>query len=184
MIDAQQTPDRSPGRADDDALARLQARVTRLEDREEIARLVARYGPAVDSGSAVEVAGLWQEDGTYAFSMGDDLSLLAGRAGLEEMVRGPHHQGIILGGAGHFLGPAHIEVDGDRAVATGYSVLVRHDADTERYYVDRLAANRWELRRTASGWLVERRVNQLLDGRPAARELLGAASSLDHPGGC
>jgi hypothetical protein len=47
----------------------------------------------------------------------------------------------------------------------------------------RLAASRWSFVRTPGqglGWRAVRRVNQMLDGQPAARELL--ARGLDGPG--
>ncbi|OSC25429.1 hypothetical protein B8W69_19290 [Mycobacterium vulneris] len=39
------------------------ARLRRLEDERDIARLIASYGPAVDAGDADVAAGLWATDG-------------------------------------------------------------------------------------------------------------------------
>lgn len=39
------------------------ARLRRLEDERDIARLIASYGPAVDAGDADAAAGLWASDG-------------------------------------------------------------------------------------------------------------------------
>ena len=64
----------------------------------------------------------------------------------------------------------YLVVDGDRAVATAYAQLCR--ADGENFRVWRVTATRWELVRTDDGWQVEQRVNRLLDGDEAARELL------------
>lgn len=155
----------------------IRERLARLEAREEIARLIASYGPAVDSGSARDTADLWEDHGRYAFSTGDDLANLVGRDQIEEMVESSGHQGIIVGGSSHFLGPARIELDGDRAVATCYSMLVRYDAAAGRHYVDRVGANRWVLRRSDHRWAVVERVNHLLDGRAEARALLARAPS-------
>ena len=150
----------------------LEARLQRLEDREAIGQVIARYGPAVDSASAADVATLWAEDGTYTFGTDDEPVTLHGRTGLSEMVFSAGHQEIIRGGSGHVQAAPFIEIDGDLAEATGYSMLVRHDRPTGRFYIDRLAANRWSLRRNDDGWQVVDRVNRLLDGQPGARELL------------
>jgi hypothetical protein len=63
-----------------------------------------------------------------------------------------------------------ITVDGDRAVATGYSQVYLHNGDS--WKVERTSANRWELVRTDAGWKVENRINRLLDGSPQGRDLL------------
>ena len=62
-----------------------------------------------------------------------------------------------------------IDLAGDRAVARCHSLVFRHE-DSEWIPV-RVAANRWELRRTSAGWRVVRRENALLDGSAAARAL-------------
>jgi SnoaL-like domain len=49
----------------DDRLDRLERRLTALEDERDIARLIASYGPLVDSGEAERVAALWAVDGVY-----------------------------------------------------------------------------------------------------------------------
>ncbi|MCD4532896.1 nuclear transport factor 2 family protein [Nocardioides sp. cx-169] len=154
----------------DARLAALEARLRALEDEQEIARLVASYGPLVDAGEAERVAALWTEDGVYdvdEWFMGD-------RAQIEAMVRSDAHQELISRGCSHFLGPAHVIVDGDRAVAICESVLlVRHEARTQ---VARIGANRWELVRTAGVWRTTRRTTRGLDGTPAARALLAATT--------
>lgn len=157
----------------------LRDRIQRLEDHREIQAVLAAYGPAVDSGSAEQVAELWAEDGSYTFSYGDGERTLAGADDFRSMVEGHAHQEIITGGSSHFLGIPDIRVDDDTAVATGYSMLVRHrDGEDPGYYINRLAANRWELARTGSGWKVTARTNSLLDGRAASRALLARAGSV------
>jgi len=159
----------------DDILRRL----TALEDRAAIAQLIAGYGPSVDSGSAEETAALWTADGTYSFSIrpGDDRTeTLEGADGIRAMVEGEGHQGIIRGGAAHFLGPPHIVVEGDRATAVTYSLLIVRDDEGDRFVVARAGANDWQLVRTAAGWRVERRRQRLLDGTEAARAILREAA--------
>lgn len=160
-------------------------RLAALEARLEIMQVVAAYGPAVDAGEAERVAELFAEDGRYAYSQGEEQAALNGRAGLIGMVEGPMHQGIIAGGSGHVMGLPHIVVDGDRAVATGHSMLTRYEPETGRWYLDRVAANRWELVRADGRWQVQDRVNLLLDGRASARSLLADAerASREFPSG-
>jgi hypothetical protein len=64
----------------------------------------------------------------------------------------------------------YVAIDGDRAVATAYAQLCRANGDDFRVW--RVTATRWELERTADGWRVAHRTNRLLDGDPAAQELL------------
>lgn len=151
----------------------LSARLASLEARAEIMDLIARYGPAVDSGDAESTAALWSEAGQYSYTLDEGTDTLHGRDGMRAMVHGPMHQGIIADGAGHLMGLPVIEVNGDHAVVTSYSTLVRHHPQDGSYRIDRLAANRWELFREAGQWQVRDRVNLLLDGRETARFLLG-----------
>lgn len=153
-------------------LEELRERLRALEDRAAITQLIAAYGPAVDSGDAAAATALWTEDGRYD----TDPVPLAGRRAIAEMVEGPMHQGFIRSGAGHLLGPVHITIDGNSAVAVGHSMLVCHSAEDDAFFILRCSANRWELARTDEGWKVVARRNALLDGRASARELLHAAS--------
>lgn len=150
----------------DDRIAGLEARLARLEDEHAIARLIASYGPLVDAGEADRVADLWAEDGVY-----DVEGLhMDSRAEVAAMVRSDAHQGLIGGGCSHFLGPAHVTLDGDRAVAVCESVLlVRHNG---RVLPARIGANHFELVRTADGWRTARRTTRGLDGTAEARDLL------------
>ncbi|GAA3022933.1 nuclear transport factor 2 family protein [Gordonia defluvii] len=149
----------------DDRLAALEARLRLLEDEREIVGLIASYGPLVDAGAADDVAGLWTDDGVYEV----DAYLMNGAAAVAEMVRSGPHQHLIAGGCAHFQGPVHVRVDGDVAVAVGYSLLVAHRDN--RHHLARATANHWALARTTDGWRVTRRTSRLLDGNPAAPDL-------------
>ncbi|WP_413098226.1 nuclear transport factor 2 family protein [Streptomyces sp. Inha503] len=140
-----------------------------MEDERAIARLLASYGPLVDSGSAEQVASLWEPLGVYDV---DELPM-DGRKEIVAMVRGDLHQGIITGGSAHLLGPHQITVDGDTAVAIGHSLLVRHEDG--RFVIARATAHHWRLRRGPDGWQVVRRVARVLDGRAEVRALLALA---------
>lgn len=146
-------------------LRRLEAKVAELADRLEIMQLIAAYGPAVDSMDCDGVAALWAADGSYDFG-GDPLT---GRDAVAALVDLDTHRAYVAAGSAHALTAPRITLDGDRAVAVNCSqVFVKDEAG---WRADRTSANRWDLVRTAGGWRVARRVNRLLDGSQAARDL-------------
>jgi uncharacterized protein (TIGR02246 family) len=147
-------------------LAALERRLRGLEDERQVARVVAAYGPLVDGGDAERVAALWEPDGVYDV---DEL-LMTGRAQIQDMVSSPAHQRWIAGGCAHLVGPPHVTVDGDEAVAVCHSLMVVHQDGA--FVLRRATANRWRLRRTRDGWQVTERTNRVLDGRAEAPELL------------
>lgn len=150
----------------DDRIAQLEARLQRLEDERAIAQLIASYGPLVDAGAAEEVAALWEATGIYDV----DEVYLDGHDQLVAMVSNPPHQDWIAGGCAHVVGPAHVVVTGDAAVAVCHSLMVvREDG---RFVVRRATANHWELSRTSAGWRATRRTNRVLDGRSESPQLL------------
>lgn len=153
-----------------DLLVRLEQRVQLLEDKLELMNIISAYGPAVDSGESAAVADLWTEDGVYDV----DTGCLSGRAEIEAMVHSAPHQSYIAAGCGHLVGPPHLEIDGDTAVATCHSQLVKHDPETRSYHVARITANRWEFARIDGRWMVTLRTNRIIDGRDSAREILSA----------
>ncbi len=146
-------------------LAALEERVGRLEDERAIADVVASYGLLVDHGAADEVAALWTADGAYRV----DALEMAGTEAIAAMVSGPAHQGLIARGCAHFQGPVAVTVDGDAAVAVGYSLLVLHREG--RFAVARATANHWSLARSGGRWRVVERTSRLLDGNPEAHGL-------------
>lgn len=145
----------------------LEARLRTLEDREAIRDLIARYGPLADSGNAEGVAALWAEDGVYAVA---GFAEAQGRAAIAALIAGDNHRQLMAEGCAHVLGPVAIDLDGDRAVARGHSLVVRWTG--QAFELHRAAANRWELARGDRGWQVTRRDNALLQGDEAARALL------------
>ena len=112
-------------------IAALEQRLRKVEDALAIGRLMASYGPLVDAGDADAVARLWVEDGEYDVEGWH----MRSQADVAEMVRSPAHQGLIRGGCAHFLGPVHVDVAGDEAVAVCESILVRHNEDGSGYDV-------------------------------------------------
>lgn len=150
----------------EERLARLEQRIQRLEDELAITRLVSSYGPLVDAGEAEAVAGLWAEGGTYDVEGWQ----MTSQADIRAMVESDAHQALIGGGCSHFLGPAHVVVDGDEAVVVCESLLVRHRDGG--YGVRRASANHFVLRRGPDGWRIAHRTTRALDGSAAARSLL------------
>jgi hypothetical protein len=155
---------------DDEATTTLELLARRLaavEDELAIYRVLARYGPLADSGSAAEAAELWTADGEYDAGVGR----WTGRDEIAGMLLADGHQSLIHSGAAHVMGGVpHVTVDGDHAVAIAYFHLHRRAGDEFRVW--RVTASRWDLVRAGTGWKVTRRVNRLLDGNDEARQLL------------
>lgn len=149
----------------------LKARVRLLEDHLEINQLVARYGPAVDSGSAHAAADLWTEHGVFD-AVG--AAHMEGHEQIAEMVEGDGHQGLIRNGCGHVLTAPLVWVDGDLAEGRSYALNIRWQPEEERFWVARASANSWRWVRTPDGWRIAERVNANLDGTPEHREMLAA----------
>lgn len=156
-------------------LDRAESGLARAEDELAIIRIIAAYSPLVDSGDAEGTAGLWTEDGVYDV----DTGVLDGRAGIAEMVHSEAHQGLIHHGCGHVPGLPTVLLDGDRAVATGYSQLVVRSSRPGRYTVLRVTASRWEFARTGDvaapdrGWRVVHRTARAVTDDGEGRTLLG-----------
>ncbi|MGZ4513053.1 MAG: nuclear transport factor 2 family protein [Mycobacterium sp.] len=144
----------------------LEARLRRLEDERDIARLIASYGPAVDAGDADAAARLWVSDGSYDV----DGWRMEGRADVRAMVNSPAHQNLVAKGCCHFLGPCVVTVTGDSAVAVCESLVLVRDGDG--YRVWRCTANHFVLRRIDGQWRIGARTSRILDGNSDAHALL------------
>jgi hypothetical protein len=152
-----------------ETLDELSIRLRRVEDELAIRQVVLSYGPAADAGLATRAASLWFEDGQYDWDA--DGSPFEGRAGVDDMLRGDNHLGIIGGGAAHFAGPPLIEIDNDRATALTYSLVMRRDTESKRFYLWRVSAVRCDLERDGAAWRIRRRTNRLLDESGVGRQL-------------
>ena len=144
----------------------LTHRVQKLEDELAIHRLIVRYGLAVDTGDAARTAAVFAPEGVYDA----DVRLMNGRADVADMVRSDRHQRMV-GHCAHQIGPAVVRVDGDSAVALGYSRVYLQSAEGIGIY--RVSLNRWELERRAGEWLIARRLTRLL-GHAEARAIFDA----------
>lgn len=156
-------------------IAENEGRLAAAEDELAILQLLASYSPRVDSGDAEGVAELWTDDGVYDV----DTGVLEGHDGLVEMVGGEAHQGLIAHGCGHVPSLPVVLLDGDRAVATGYTQLVVRSSRPGRYTVMRVTASRWELERRGPvdapdrGWRVVLRTARAVTDDGEGRQLLG-----------
>jgi ketosteroid isomerase-like protein len=145
----------------------LAGRVQALEDELAIHRLIVRYGFAVDIGDADHTAELFTEDTVYDV----DVGVMRGRKGIRDMVlNNPHHS--LVGNCAHQIGPAVVEVNGDRAVATGYSRVYLRQGDG--FEVFRVSFNRFELERRGRQWQIAHRTTRLL-GHAEAKTIFAAA---------
>jgi hypothetical protein len=148
----------------------LMTRLGRLEDESAITRLIMSYGPAADAGLTSFAGQLWASDGEYDWDTNGTPH--RGSKGVDAMLQSDAHQSLIAAGIAHFAGPLLIELNEDIATALNYSLIMRRESD--RFYLWRVSAVRWELARDDSGWRVRRRTNRLLDETGAGRELFGA----------
>lgn len=151
----------------------LERRLRSLEDERTIRQLILAYGPAADAGMAALTALRWVEDGVYDWDAAAEP--YQGRAGIDAMIRADLHRTLMATGVAHFSGPPFIEVDGDRATALAYSIIMRRETGEERFYIWRVCAIRWEFERNDSVWAARRRTNRLLDETGAGSELFAAA---------
>jgi hypothetical protein len=145
----------------------LEQRLRRVEDELAIRRLVNSYGPAADAGLTAFAASVWLEDGVYDWDAGAEP--YDGSAAVDGMLQAENHQRLIARGAAHFAGPLLVDLEGDRATALNYSLVMRREGD--RFYLWRVSAVRWDLERTGSSWRVRRRTNRLLDESGVGRRL-------------
>jgi hypothetical protein len=150
----------------DERLATLERRLQEVEDRLAIMQLIASYGPAVDGLDRDGVAAIWAEDGSYDYGG----TPLEGRDGVAALIDLDTHRAYVGAGSSHVLSLPRIALDENRATVVNYSQVFIKDGASWR--ADRTSANRWELLKTPEGWQVLTRTNRLLDGSPAARELL------------
>lgn len=148
-------------------LAALEQRTRELEDRLEILNLITAYGPGVDHGDVMlAVQSVWAAGGTY--DLADRFA--TGHEAIEKMVNSDRHKMQVANGIAHVMAPPHVQINGDTAVATAYSMVFTHYSGA--FFPWRVSVNRFELVRTAGGWRVQYRYNRLLNGEAKGHELL------------
>lgn len=72
-------------------LAALEARLRRLEDERDVARLIASYGPYVDAADAEGTAALWATDGPETHDGSSEYVVWRATANHFELVRADGH---------------------------------------------------------------------------------------------
>lgn len=154
----------------EERLEKIEARLRAAEDQLEIIRLLSTYGPAVDSGASRAAAELWTEDGAYDVG---GMSRFAGHDVLEALYEAEMHQSLIRQGSAHITSTPQITLDGDRAEAVAYSLVVLRGEGGHTVW--RASANHWELRRTEAGWRMVTRSNRVLDGSAESHAMLARA---------
>lgn len=147
-------------------MSALENRLRAAEDHLAIMNLLASYGPLVDSGNADATAALWAEDGEY-----DVPGLhMKSRDEIRAMVQSESHRTLIMSGSTHFIGPAHVSIDGDRAHAVCESVLVLKESSSYRILMS--GSHSITLARIDGRWRITHRVTRELNGDSHARDLL------------
>lgn len=151
---------------DQERLQELEERVREVEDQLAIRDVFTHYGFAVDSADADATAALFSEDSVTTVDGGR--FMLRGHDDIRAMVFGDEHQAIVPGSS-HAIGAQRVTVDGDEAVAVGYSHVDYSDEHGVRPI--RRSANWWRLVRTENGWTIVERRTQLL-GSTAGQAIL------------
>ena len=151
----------------DRRLTALETRLQAAEDEIAIIRLVASYGPLVDSGSVDHAPALFAPNGVYDINIGR----MTGPRAIADMLGGAGHQDLLTKGIAHVMGLPWVRLDGDTAVAVNCTRLYMCDA--AGYSLFRVAQNVWKLQRqTDRTWAVVERTNRLIGDDHAARDLL------------
>jgi hypothetical protein len=169
----------------------LEDRIRAIEDRLEIYNLIASHPPSADTGADYYTRAVYAEDGEL--DLGRDKAV-TGNDTIAAVTRTPAHQAAIAGGLAHLAALPHITLDGSRAVVTSYlQILTPHPTAEPRevpnhgvskgFRIHRVAANRWELERTDSGWKIRRRTLRTIDGSEPPREILRGALRSFEPAG-
>ena len=99
-------------------------------------------------------------------------SQFEGAAGARQLVLDERHQAIV-GRCAHTMGPfvIDINVDGDRAVATGYVRVYISDSDMKNPRLWRIGYSKFELQRSDATWRIARRLSRSVGADDGAEVL-------------
>jgi len=166
----------------------LERKLRRLQDEQELRELLSRYGFTADLGRSREYVELYTEDGRINLGAGRWGARKAGNEfqgheQLHEFITAVPHK-CIEGFCQHhaLTGPLIFHIDGDEAVAEGYSlVVVQSDEATrrprscrpERPEINIAGANfnRWTFRRVNLQWHIFERFNREI-GSPEIHDVI------------
>jgi hypothetical protein len=160
----------------------LEDRLRAVEDKLAIYHLIASHPPAADTGTETYYRNAFASDGVIDLGT----KTATGNENIGAVVKTPEHQAAIAVGLCHFAGLPRVELNGDTAVAISYLQVLTPDREAEQvelsghglssgYRIHRLGANRWDLKRTPSGWKVTKRAYRMLDGTKEGPEMLRQA---------
>lgn len=160
-------------------LEMVKQRLGAIEDRLAIINLLAGAAMSADVASEPYWRSMYGE--TAIMDRGAE-QVERGRNEILAIVRGPGQHAAADYGMSHLSGVPHIVIEEDRAIATGYLlVIVPGPATTtvalpgkgvsRELAIYHLTVNRWELSRAAQGWQVTRRVVRPI-ATDDAREIL------------
>jgi ketosteroid isomerase-like protein len=147
-------------------MASIEERLQAVEDRLEIYNVISAYGPAVDGCNLEAMGRVYAEHGVYDVR---DYRYMDGLAEIRDMMNGVGHRTLTGSGAAHVGTLPHVELDGDRAIATNYSIILGRKAGEP--VMLRLNISRIYLSRGPDGWRIDRRIIDPLDGRESSRAL-------------
>lgn len=154
----------------------IEDRLQVLEDQIAIYNVISAYGPAVDGCNVDDMDKIYAEEGVYDIrDMNFEMKGLSAIRGMMNDEDG--HRSLVSTGAAHIGTIPHVEISGDRATATNYTLILRRKEGEP--YIFRFGISRTYLSRKSEGWRIDRRIIEGLDGRQTARDL--AAKLFEGP---
>lgn len=146
----------------------LEERLQAVEDRLEIYNVISAWGPSADGNNLEALERIFAPNGIWD---NRDYRYVEGIDDIKQILDSQDHRTLTDSGVAHYGNLPHVELDGDRAIATNYSaVFGRRDGAP---MVLRVTVSRYYMSRGPHGWRIDRRVIDPLDGRASARELAG-----------
>lgn len=165
----------------DQQLENLISRVQLLEDQQAIAQLMATHPLSVDGGDGENWLTNWTEDaqvdrlpdpekhsGDYSGVYGKDMML--------QEIHSPELEALRKSGLCHSATPSKITIDGDRAAATNYLLLIGVEDTGVR--IRRILVSRWDFVRAEGRWMITRRTMRPVGNEDALNLALKAVRPL------
>jgi ketosteroid isomerase-like protein len=157
-------------------------RLRAVEDRLEILNILAGSALSADIGSEAYWADIFTEDAVL-----DQKPEVQhrGRDEILKLIGGENQRAAIEHGMAHLASLPFVTVNGDRASAIGYLLVVVRDEQARAVdlpgkvnslclSIYHLSVNRWEFIRTPTGWKVSNRIVRPLATKEA-HEIIGTA---------
>lgn len=140
-------------------------RLTAIEDHIEIQQILAGAAMSADVASEEYWRNMFTEDAVLDRKAG---ARDVGRDAILGIIRGKEQHAAIDHGMAHLASLPYITIEGDRATAIGYLLVVVRDeqaravdlpgkASTLRLSIYHLSVNQWDFVRTEDGWKIANR---------------------------